>query len=144
MASSMPDPNKVPGQGGSDSGDSGAGTATPIDLSQEQQQAAAVGSYEATAAAVPTQVPPSVSAVAAGVTGATAWQNAKKISALWVINQVRNSWAFVAGVGWKKCANNSDSAIVALTALGAHAKLLLSNVDYRDEADGMIHEMYVW
>jgi len=144
MSSSMPNPDKIPGQGGADSGSSGAGTATPVDLSQEQQQAAAAGAYETITAAVPSQTPPSSISATGGDGGATAWQNTKKVSALWVINEVRNSWAYIAGVGWKKFANNSDSAIVALTTLGAHAKLIQSNVDYRDEADGMIHEMYVW
>jgi hypothetical protein len=47
-------------------------------------------------------------------------------------------------VGWKKLANNSDSAIVALTVLSASARQTQTQVNYRDEADGMIHEMYVW
>ncbi len=74
----------------------------------------------------------------------TAWLNNKKINALWTINQNRNSWVSIEGIGWKKLANNSDSAIVALTMLGAHAREKGSIVNYREEADGMIHEMYVW
>jgi len=50
----------------------------------------------------------------------------------------------VVGVGWKKLANNNDSAIVALTMLSGSAKLTQTSVNYRDEADGMIHEMYVF
>ena len=50
----------------------------------------------------------------------------------------------MAGVGWVKLANNSDSAIVALTMLGANAKLTQGAVNYRQESDAMIHEMYVW
>jgi hypothetical protein len=79
-----------------------------------------------------------------GVIGASVWVNNKKINALWAINENRNSWVGVAGVGWVKLANNSDSAIVALTILGANAKLTQGSVNYRQEADGMIHEMYVW
>jgi hypothetical protein len=74
----------------------------------------------------------------------TAWQNNKRITGLWSINQVRNSWVAVDGVGWKKLANTSDSALVALTILGAHAREKASVVNYRDESDGMIHEIYVW
>lgn len=74
----------------------------------------------------------------------TAWNNNKQITALWSINQDKNSWVGVGGIGWKKLANNSDSAIVALTILSAHAREKGSVVHYRDESDGMIYEMYVW
>ncbi|MFT3792581.1 MAG: hypothetical protein QM741_16290 [Rudaea sp.] len=76
--------------------------------------------------------------------GQTVWNNDKKATALWSINQNRNSWVYVAGVGWKKLANNSDSAVVALTVLAANAKQSQGVYNYRDEADGMIHETYVW
>jgi hypothetical protein len=110
----------------------------------------------------PTLIPPSVSTAtttSAGetapsltpdsLTGAeagayTAVNSDKRVTALWGINQNRNSWAHIAGVGWKKLANNSDSAVVALTILAAHAKQSQTNYTYRDESDGMIHESYVW
>jgi hypothetical protein len=94
----------------------------------------------------PTAEPPVSALAAAGAGGvaATVWVNGKKINALWAINENRNSWVSVAGVGWVKLANNSDSAIVALTMLGADAKLTQGTVNYRQEADNMIHEMYVW
>ena len=74
----------------------------------------------------------------------TTWQNNKKINALWCINQNRNVFVGVVGIGWKKLADNSDSAIVALTMLSAHAYEKGSVVNYRDESDTKIHEMYVW
>jgi hypothetical protein len=97
----------------------------------------------------PTQEPPAsalaaVGTGAAGGVAATVWVNGKKVNALWAINQNRNSWISVVGVGWVKLANNSDSAIVALTMLGANAKLTQGVVNYRQESDNMIHEMYVW
>jgi hypothetical protein len=94
----------------------------------------------------PTAKPPASvgGAAAAGGVGATVWVNGKKINALWAINENRNSWVSVAGIGWVKLANNSDSAIVALTMLGANAKLTQGTVNYRQESDNMIHEMYVW
>lgn len=79
-----------------------------------------------------------------GAVGASVWVTNKKINALWAINENRNSWAGVAGVGWAKLANNSDSAIVAFTILGANARQTQGFVSYRQEADNMIHEMYVW
>lgn len=87
---------------------------------------------------------PSLPLVGDAVSGITAWQNNKKINALWSINQNRNSWIGVEGIGWKKLANNSDSAIVAFTMLAAHAFEKGSVVHYREENDGMIHETYVW
>ncbi len=80
----------------------------------------------------------------ANAAAASAWNNGKKINALWAINENRNSWVGVTGVGWVKLANNNDTAIVALTMLGADAKLTQGTVNYRQESDGMIHEMYVW
>jgi hypothetical protein len=116
---------------------------------QEVLSAAAATSGAAGAAAVsaaPTQEPPlaAEAAMGAGAVGAAVWVNGKKINALWAINQNRNVWAGVAGVGWVKLANNSDSAIVAFTTLAANARQTQGAVNYRQEADGMIHEMYVW
>src|SRR5262249_25388456 len=88
--------------------------------------------------AAPTTLPDEVSV------GVSAWNNTKRITGLWSINQNRNSWIYVDGVGWKKLANNSDSAIVALSILSAHAREKNATVNYRDESDGMIHEMYVF
>lgn len=76
--------------------------------------------------------------------GITAWQNTKKINNLWCINQNRNVFVGVQGIGWKKLADNSDSAIVAFTMLSAHALEKGSTVNYREEADTKIHEMYIW
>jgi hypothetical protein len=87
---------------------------------------------------------PSLPVATAGVAGVSAWQNNKRITGLWSINQNRNSWVAVDGVGWKKLVNNSDSAIVALTMLSSHAREKGSTVNYREESDGMIYEMYVW
>ncbi len=90
---------------------------------------------------------PTLTPGAAGVTaaaGVTTWLNNKRVSGLWGINQNRNSWVYVTGVGWKKLANNSDTAVVALTILAASAKQMQSVYNYREEADGMIHETYVW
>lgn len=83
-------------------------------------------------------------AVAATEGGVTTWLSNKRVSALWGISENRNSWVYITGVGWKKLANNSDSAVVALTMLAAHAKQTQTNYNYREESDGMIHETYVW
>jgi len=79
--------------------------------------------------------------VAAGV---GAWQNNKQVNALWTNNQDRNSWVGVVGVGWKKLAGPNETALSAMTMLVAHARATGSAINYRDEADTLIHEVYVW
>ncbi len=92
--------------------------------------------------AAPTITPDGVGTTTEG--GIAAWLNNKRVGGLWSINQNRNAWVYVTGVGWKKLANNSDTAVVALTILAASAKLTQTNYNYREEADHMIHETYVW
>ena len=104
------------------------------------------GDGGAAVTAAPTAQPPDAGGtggIGGGIT-ATVWVNNKKINALWAINENRNSWAGVAGVGWVKFANNSDSAIVAFTILGANARQTQGVVNYRQESDNMMHEIYVW
>lgn len=72
------------------------------------------------------------------------WQNNKKFIGSWSIDQDRNVWYYVEGIGWKKLTHQSESGIVGLNIVAAHAKQTQSVVNYRDEADGMIYEMYVW
>lgn len=113
------------------------GTAVPQEPSAEEM--ALLLSVETLSA--PTMQPPTAEE---GEEAVTVWLNDKRIDALWGISQNRNSWVRVAGVGWKKLANNSDSAIVAFTVLSTHARQMNSQINYREEADGLIHEMYVW
>lgn len=128
-------------------------TASPpgsVDLTTETEQdrprdlsEAELSIVSTQAAEAPTLTPPEVTAAeAAG--GITAWQSDKRIGALWTINQVRNSWISITGVGWRRLIHNSDSAVVAMTMLSAHAKQMATRVDYREEADGMIYEIYAW
>jgi hypothetical protein len=106
---------------------------------------ATAGVGTAAVAAAPTAEPPTAAeGAAAAAIGASVWVNNKRINALWTISENRNSWVGEAGVGWVKLANNSDSAIVALTMLGANARHTQGIVNYRQEADNMLHEMYVW
>jgi glycine cleavage system protein P-like pyridoxal-binding family len=87
---------------------------------------------------------PTDAAQSGSTDGVGAWVSDKKLTALWGISQNRNSWVYIQGVGWKKLANNSDTAVVALTMLAAHVKQTATPFSYREEADGMIHEAYVW
>jgi hypothetical protein len=119
-----------------------SGQTTPM----ENTSMASVGNIAASTPAAPSQTPPLSSTVAGSARGgiATTWSSAATLNALWCINEDRNSWIGVTGIGWLKLSNASDSGIVALTMFSSHAKQLGSTVDYRQEDDGMIHEMYAW
>jgi hypothetical protein len=66
------------------------------------------------------------------------------VNALWSINEDRNSWVGIANVGWVKLSTASDSGVVALTELAAHAYQRQHVISSRTENDGMIHEIYAW
>jgi hypothetical protein len=112
--------------------------AEPVPLTDLQIQAMA----NVAATMAPTLEPPTEAEIE-GVT-ASVWVMAKKVAALWVINQNRNSWASFQEAGWKKFSDASDSAIMAFTALASHARQMQANTDRREEADGKVHELYVW
>jgi hypothetical protein len=80
----------------------------------------------------------------AAVTAGTAWHSQKNIVDQWTINQDRNSWIGVAGIGWQKLSTASDSGCVALTMVSANALITKASVNYRTESDGMVHEIYVF
>jgi hypothetical protein len=81
-------------------------------------------------------------APAASITGT--WQTGVTVDALWSINQVRNAFMRVVGVGWVKLYNGSDGAFTALTTLASQARQTGRTINYRLEADGMAHEIYLW
>jgi len=97
-------------------------------------------------AAVGAPTTPSTAEVApaptVSVTGT--WQTGVTVDALWSINQVRNAFMRVVGVGWVKLYNGSDGAFTALTTLASQARQTGRPVNYRQEADGMAHEIYLW
>ena len=76
--------------------------------------------------------------------GASIWQKNKRVIGLYSTTKDRNSWVNIDGIGWKKLKNNSNSAIVALTMICSHAFEKGSSIDYREESDGMIYEIYAW
>lgn len=96
----------------------------------------------------PTLAPPSTGAgvAAAGETEAAAgtWISNVTINALWTINQPRNAWANVVGTGWRRIYAGSDGAFQALCTLASQARQTNRPCNVRVEADGMIHEIYLW
>ncbi len=73
----------------------------------------------------PTFEPPAQNAVSQGN---TAWQTNKKVLGLWTHSSTRNPYMYVDQIGWRKFADNSDSAIVAFNVIAAHAKVLATPV----------------
>lgn len=120
-------------------GKTGEGEDRPREFSMEEQ---ALAARAIAGSAGPSEEPP-VQAYGAGG-GYAAWQNNKKIDGLWSINQDKNSWVHVVGGTWKRLSTATPSGVMALTVLSSHARQTQSVVNYRDEPDGMIHEMYVW
>jgi hypothetical protein len=90
------------------------------------------------------QLQPPGSAAAAAVQGVAAWRLDARIGALWTSNNPRNAWVWVNSVGWLKLGGATDLAHLGLYQLARLARDTNAVVNYRDEADGVIHEMYVW
>ncbi len=81
-------------------------------------------------------------AAALGITGT--WTTGATVDALWAVNEIRNAFMHVASVGWKKIYNGGDGAFMALTTLASQARQTGRTISYREESDGMVHEIYLW
>lgn len=94
----------------------------------------------------PTLLPPQKQASAAAASdGATAavWTYDKAVSATWCVNETRNAWILVDGVGWKKLFNGTDGAFTALATLAAQARQTGHHVSFREDG-GVVREIYLW
>ncbi|GIE98136.1 hypothetical protein [Paractinoplanes rishiriensis] len=98
----------------------------------------------------PKLLPPSVAGTAEKLAevraeGVTAtWHTGVTITAMWSINEIRNAWIHVQNKGWRKIYNGRDGAFMALTGLAGQARQTKRSVTLREEADGMIYEIYLW
>lgn len=76
------------------------------------------------------------------------WQNAKKINGLWAIDENRNAWVHVQGLGWRKLSDETDSIAIDLMIQAAHAKEENRNVNFYEEGvEGgtiFIKQIYTW
>lgn len=119
----------------------GTGTVAPPreleDLAGELIAGAAAGA----GAAEPTLEPPSAAVTGDGV---GLWVSNKQIDALYSTYAARFAWMHVAGGLWRRFSPVSDSGVAALALLAAHARDRGRPVNYREEADQLVHEMYVW
>jgi hypothetical protein len=93
------------------------------------------------ALAEPTLEPPAAAVTGDGV---GLWVTNKHVDALYSTYAARFSWMHVAGGVWRRFAPVSDSGVAALALLAAHARDRGRPVNYREEADQFVHEMYVW
>lgn len=127
----------------------GDGGTTRVETQPTISDAAAAGAAEQ-APQAPTAQPPAVAAAAATAAGGTAeaitgaWHYNLTVDALWAVNETRNAFMRVVGIGWKKLYNGSDGSFTALSTLASQARQTGKQISYRDEADGMVHEIYLW
>ncbi|WP_460460901.1 hypothetical protein [Angustibacter peucedani] len=93
----------------------------------------------------PVLTPPGTAGATATVSGVTGtWTSGVMCDATWSINETRNAWFHVTGGAWKKLFNGTDGAFMALCTLAAQAKQTGHQMNIREEADGMVHEIYLW
>lgn len=121
------------------------GASEPRPITDEQLRVMVEGG--GSVATGPVLAPPGLAAAAAeadagAVTGT--WRSGMTVSAMWSINETRNAWMHVAGLGWRKLYNGRDGAFMALTALAGQARQTGRQIAFREEADGMVYEIYLW
>lgn len=94
----------------------------------------------------PSLLPPqAIRSTAVGEDGVTAsWHNGVKVDALWSIDETRNAWVRIVGVGWKRIYNGRDGAFQALVTLASQARQTGRPINVREETGGIIHEIYLW
>ena len=144
MARTRTSPSKTPPAAAAGRASSGAGMTEPKPPTDAQLAASLA---QTGAAAEPTQLPPDVAGAeavtaAAGVTGT--WSTGVTVTALWSINEIRNAWMYGPTVGWKKLHNGRDGAFSALVTLASQARQTNRQINFREEADGMVYEIYLW
>jgi len=92
----------------------------------------------------PTQDPPRQLTEKEKAIGA-GWQTDKKVLGLWSIcSDQRNAFMYVDGIGWRKFADNSDSAIMAFNIIASHAKVTGKGAYFYEGDDGKVNTLYVW
>jgi hypothetical protein len=137
-------PSLVPSQTGTEdlSVDTG-GMSRPTQMPESHAGITSAGAGEMW----PVLLPPgtagaSSTAAVSGITGT--WTSGVMCDATWSINETRNAWFHVSGGAWKKIFNGTDGSFMALCTLAAQAKQTGHQMAIREEADGMVHEIYLW
>ena len=73
----------------------------------------------------------------------TGWERDKRVTGLWTINEDRNAWVHVAGLGWRKVSAENDNIFVDMLAQLVAAKAGARRVDLYQE-NAMIKQTYVF
>lgn len=141
MAETTATPNMSPATGGETASIAGGTQPTLTAPAPDTTNGAALAEQDQ-----PKLQPGATGAEAIAALGAVTgtWSTGALIDAMWSANEVRNAWMHVASVGWKKIFNGTDGAFMALTALASQARETGRTVNFRVEADGMVHEIYLW
>ncbi len=133
----------------SGSSEQSVGTTEPKPITDEQLHAM-LGTSAGTAGSAPMLKPPGTTgaetiaqAIGAGAVTGT-WRSGVTVTAMWSINEPRNAWMYVAGLGWRKLFNGRDAAFTALVALAGQARQTGRQIAFREEADGMVYEIDLW
>jgi C1A family cysteine protease len=73
----------------------------------------------------------------------TGWQNNRRVTGLWTINQDRNAWVHVDGLGWRKISADNDNIFFNMLAQLIAAKAATRAVNFYEE-NGVIKQVYVF
>lgn len=71
------------------------------------------------------------------------WQNNKRVVGLWTIDQDRNAWVFIDGIGWKRVAFDNDNIFFNMLNQLAMAKSASRPINYY-ELGSVIKQVYVF
>ncbi|MFF5184108.1 hypothetical protein ACFY30_10030 [Streptomyces sp. NPDC000345] len=85
-----------------------------------------------------------IQAMQAGGSVTGVWTQNVMVDGMWCMDQPRNAHLHVKGGVWKKIYNGSDAAFTALTTLASQARETGRPISFREEADGTVHEIYLW
>ncbi len=124
------------------------GLSEPQPITDDQLRAFIEGG-DAAGAGGPTLNPPGIEAeagaadTAAGAVTGT-WRSGMTVTAMWSINETRNAYMNVAGLGWRRLYSGRDGSFMALVLLAGQARQTGKPITFREEADGMVHEIYLW
>lgn len=122
--------------------------AKPRELTEGER--AMTAQAHAGASAFPSLTPPGIATGVSAIGAGTTWQADARVTALWSINQNCNAWMYTwnrptnSNIGWVKLPTTSESGCVALNMLASSARLTQTRLDYRQESDGLVHEIYLW
>jgi hypothetical protein len=138
-----PHPTELPPDSGAGAGN-GARSATTVEPPREIADLTSDLIAEAAGAGTVAAEPSLHPGAAAAADGIGLWQTGKQVDALYSTYAARFSWMHVSGGQWRRFSPVSDSGVAALALLAAHARDRGRPVNYREEADQFVHEMYVW